>query len=402
MHLPNDVIKIINTLQLAGYESFAVGGCVRDTLRGVAPKDWDITTSALPTQIKTVFSRTVDTGIKHGTITVILGKNAYEVTTYRIDGVYLDNRRPTSVSFASRIEEDLSRRDFTMNAIAYNPTRGFVDPFDGQTDIDRKIIRCVGSAAQRFSEDALRMLRAVRFAGQLGFTVDKDAINAASKLRNNLTHISAERIRDELTRLICAPYPSAITLLCDTGLLPFTLFGRVFGGDVLHIIHQLENCPVYLPMRLALFLQWTGDDCEKMLRDLRCDNKMIREVSQYVRLMPIPVPHSRYGIKKYLQHMTIDSLENLLTLQCIRGMEVPAAILDEACDIIALGEPFTIKDLAVNGDDLLSIGIPHGQRMGEILQMLLDLVMRDAHANKKAHLLDAARGFMENTNKQNL
>ena len=195
MNLPVNVMQIISALELAGHEAFIVGGCVRDAARGVEPTDWDIATSALPERVKALFSRTFDTGIAHGTVTVLQDGQPFEVTTYRIDGEYLDARRPETVTFASEIEEDLSRRDFTINAVAYNPRRGFVDPFDGRGDISRGLIKCVGDAKKRFGEDALRMLRAVRFSAVLDFRVDDDAIFAISALRKNLANISAERIR---------------------------------------------------------------------------------------------------------------------------------------------------------------------------------------------------------------
>ena len=385
MYLPNDVTFIISTLESAGYEAFAVGGCVRDMLRGVIPKDWDIATSATPQQAKALFSRTVDTGIKHGTIMVLLNKAHYEVTTYRIDGTYLDNRRPETVTFSGDIEEDLSRRDFTMNAIAYNPRSGFVDPFHGQSDIQKEIIRCVGNAQHRFAEDALRMLRAIRFAAATGFAVDEDIMSAISKLKQNLEHISPERIREELGKLLCAPYPHALELLESTGILPIILQNRAYGGNITEVVSHLKNCPINESMRLALFL--SGTDCENILRDLRFDNKTINAVTQYVQLLPAPLPTNRYAIKKLLRILSQESFENLLQLKAVvtpSQANALESIRQEANDIRDKGECFTLKTLAINGNDLSQMGIPPGKVMGDILEGLLDAVMRDAALRSKA------------------
>lgn len=193
--LPDDVKQIIETLEQHGYEGYAVGGCVRDSILGRIPNDWDITTSATPQQVKKLFPRTVDTGIQHGTVTVLMGKEGYEVTTYRVDGEYEDARHPKEVIFTANLEEDLRRRDFTINAMAYNDSEGLVDVFGGRADIEQKVIRCVGNAEERFGEDALRIMRAVRFSAQLGFTVDPDTAEAAQKLAGTLSKISAERIQ---------------------------------------------------------------------------------------------------------------------------------------------------------------------------------------------------------------
>ena len=190
-----------------GYEAYAVGGCVRDSILGRVPGDWDITTSALPMQVKGLFRRTVDTGIQHGTVTVMLGRNGYEVTTYRIDGKYEDSRHPESVEFTPKLEEDLKRRDFTINAMAYNDEHGIVDIFDGVGDLQRKIIRCVGDPLERFTEDALRIMRAVRFSAQLGFSIEEETRKALKVLAPNLKHVSAERIQVELVKLLMSPHP---------------------------------------------------------------------------------------------------------------------------------------------------------------------------------------------------
>jgi len=382
---------IIDSLECVGYEAFIVGGCVRDIIRGVAPKDWDVATSATPAQAKALFARTIDTGIKHGTITVLLDRRHYEVTTYRIDGAYLDGRRPETVEFVSNIEEDLSRRDFTMNAIAYHPAKGFVDPFGGQADINRKMIRCVGDPVHRFTEDALRMLRAVRFSGTTGFAICGDVLKAISKLKRNLSNVSPERIREELGKLITSSHPEAVNLLHTTGLLFFVLRGREYAGDIAEIIPWLKKSPPHEPMRMALFLHWAGDNCENTLRDLRFDNKSIKEISLYVRMLYKRIPNGRYEIKQILRHVPKNIFENLLNLKAIINpleAETLENIRQEAADIYQKGECFTLRDLAINGSDLAELGVPKGKEMGEMLENLLDMVMRNPELNTKSVLVE--------------
>ena len=216
--LPEKVKYIIETITEAGFEAYAVGGCVRDSVLGREPDDWDITTSASPYQIKELFPRTVDTGIQHGTVTVMLDKDGYEVTTYRIDGVYEDGRHPREVTFTPDLKEDLKRRDFTMNAMAYNGKTGLIDIFDGRKDMENRIIRCVGDPEERFREDALRMMRAVRFSAQLGYEIEAATETAITHLAENLKKISAERIQVELLKLLCAPYPGRIRSAYELGI----------------------------------------------------------------------------------------------------------------------------------------------------------------------------------------
>ena len=221
--LPKDVKHIIDVLMENGYEAYAVGGCVRDSILGRVPGDWDITTSALPMQVKGLFRRTVDTGIQHGTVTVMLGRNGYEVTTYRIDGKYEDSRHPESVEFTPKLEEDLKRRDFTINAMAYNDEHGVVDIFDGVGDLQRKIIRCVGNAHDRFDEDALRILRAVRFSAQLGFGIEENTARAAKELAVNLKRISSERIHTEFNKMLKSPHPDYFSVADAIGIMEIVL-----------------------------------------------------------------------------------------------------------------------------------------------------------------------------------
>ena len=218
IELPEKVKYVIDTLMDAGYEAYAVGGCIRDSILGRKPEDWDITTSANPMQVKNLFRRTIDTGIQHGTVTVMLEKEGFEVTTYRIDGEYEDGRHPKKVVFTSNLIEDLKRRDFTINAMAYNEKDGLVDAFCGIEDLEKKVIRCVGNPEERFGEDALRMMRAVRFAAQLGFSIEKNTKRAIVELAGNLSKVSAERIQVELVKLLVSNHPEEFMTAYETGL----------------------------------------------------------------------------------------------------------------------------------------------------------------------------------------
>ena len=231
MRIPENAAVILKGLSEAGYEAYVVGGCVRDSLLGREPKDWDITTSARPEQVKAVFAHTIDTGIEHGTVTVMIGKEGYEVTTYRIDGEYEDSRHPKEVQFTSQLLEDLKRRDFTINAMAYNPDRGIVDAFDGIGDLERKIIRCVGVPQERFDEDALRIMRAVRFSAQLGFEIDGPTKEAIIEKVQQLENISAERIQMELVKILVSDHTEYMRMACDLGITAVVLpeYDRIRG-----------------------------------------------------------------------------------------------------------------------------------------------------------------------------
>lgn len=265
MELPRDVSLIINTLENAGYEAYAVGGCVRDTILGREPQDWDITTSAKPEQIKKLFRKTVDTGIQHGTVTVMLNHEGYEVTTYRIDGEYEDNRHPKSVEFTNNLTLDLERRDFTINAMAYNDTRGLVDEFLGIQDIEDKVIRCVGNPGARFDEDALRMLRAVRFSGQLGFQIEENTRQAIVERARHLKKISAERIRVELTKLLVSKGAGQLRVAYQTGMTQFFLpeFDRMMVLEQMnphHIYTVGEHTVRSIEIMNYFFRKWEDMD----------------------------------------------------------------------------------------------------------------------------------------------
>ena len=270
IELPRKVVLIIKNLQRHGYDAYAVGGCVRDSILNRKPEDWDITTSAKPEQVKRIFRRTVDTGIEHGTVTVLIGKDGFEVTTYRVDGLYEDGRHPKEVTFTSRLEEDLKRRDFTINAMAYNDDERLVDAFGGMRDLNYHLIRCVGDPKERFSEDALRILRAVRFSAQLAFPIEPETAEAIKSLAPNLEKISAERIQAELVKLLVSDHPERIQDACELGITKVVLpeWDDMVGVkqntphhkyDVAaHTVHALQNVKNDKVLRLTMLFHDMG------------------------------------------------------------------------------------------------------------------------------------------------
>lgn len=480
IRLPEDVRFILRQLEEAGHEAFAVGGCVRDSLLGRVPEDWDITTSAKPEEVKAVFPKTVDTGIAHGTVTVLLKKRmhgsseqiaghdaslqekgtqkananssaakkttgtatanaagrsakflSYEVTTYRIDGTYRDGRHPEHVTFTPSLEEDLKRRDFTINAMAYNESRGLVDLFCGRSDLKRGIIRCVGEPKERFAEDALRMLRAVRFAAQLGFAIDTNTRDAAVHLAENLHQVSKERILAELSKLLCAAHAGSISLLQELGLsacickdfshIPFHAFETLCtgyaapfsqtGGKSSERQNRSEQLSA-LSMRLSayhadasafdlsretsvknryarfalLFCGLSQEMPGAILKELKADNDTIRKVSVLAAAGQKPIPIDRYALKKLLQTMTPELFADLLLMQAALGHETEQAA-SLFLDIMRLEEPVYTKDLAVKGADLLRAGIPAGPKIGKILEAMLEDVLHEPVHNSVLYLL---------------
>ena len=292
--IPEPVEYIIDTLTNAGFEAFAVGGCVRDTILNRTPEDWDITTSAKPLEVKQLFRRTIDTGIEHGTVTVMLDKTGYEVTTYRIDGEYEDNRRPKSVEFTSNLIEDLKRRDFTINAMAYNPTVGLVDEFNGLKDLEDKVIRCVGHAEDRFDEDALRILRAVRFAAQLGFDIDEETTKAISTKAKHLTAISAERIRVELVKLLTSPHPEKLILASEHGITEIILpeFDAMLKTPQTNP-HHIYNVGVHTIESIKAMRRLVIEEKAYSEEFLQIDTRLYTVLCLTMLLHDIGKPHSR-------------------------------------------------------------------------------------------------------------
>lgn len=433
IQLPDKVDRIIKTLMAAGYEAYAVGGCVRDSVMGRLPNDWDITTSAKPAEVKCLFSRTIDTGIKHGTVTIMLDREGFEVTTYRIDGVYEDGRHPREVTFTASLEEDLKRRDFTINAMAYNEETGLVDIFGGMQDIEKGVICCVGDAEERFTEDALRMLRAVRFSAQLGYRIEEATKSAIRKLAPNLKQISAERIQVELVKLVTSPHPDYLRTAYETGItgqvLPeFDLCMETSQNNPHHcysvgehILHSMQEIAPDKILRLGMLLHDIGkpqtltvdekgithnkghaEVGEKMAKEilsrLKFDNRTIDSVSRIVRYHDQKIELTPAGVRRAINRMGEDIFPMLFA---VRRADIYAQSdhlreekLDKAryieelySEICRKQECLSLKDLAVTGKDLIALGVPPGREIGVLLQELLELVLEEPERNVREELL---------------
>ena len=433
IQLPEKVNTIIQTLQEHGYEAYAVGGCVRDSLLGREPGDWDITTSASPDETKKLFARTVDTGIEHGTVTVLLGKEGFEVTTYRIDGKYEDSRHPTEVIFTRNLREDLLRRDSTINAMAYNDTEGIVDIFGGMDDLKRKIIRCVGNARERFGEDALRIMRGVRFAAQLGFSLEKETKEAMTELAPTLEKISAERIQTELVKLLVSDSPELIREAYHLGvtavILPEfdemmrtgqeTKYHRYDVGE--HTVQAVCNVPPDKVLRLTMLLHdvakpemktvdadgtahFKGHDirgeqkAKEILRRLKFDNDTIHKVTKLVRWHDYRMPAEKKNVRKAMSKISAELFPMYLLVKRAdilahsmyrREEELENLSGLQKCyeEIVADHECVSLKQLAVTGTDLIGIGMKPGKQIGEVLNELLRIVLEYPEFNNKEHLL---------------
>lgn len=419
--LPEKVEYIIGVLQEAGYEAYAVGGCVRDRMLGREPQDWDVTTSADPYEVKELFRRTVDTGIKHGTVTVLFGETGYEVTTYRLDGEYEDARHPKEVTFTKSLTEDLKRRDFTINAMAYNHKDGLVDLFDGAEDLKNRVIRCVGNPEERFDEDALRILRALRFSAQLGFRVDEATMEAIRKRSRHLNKISAERIRDELNKLLLSASPERLITVRECGITDVILpqvtefLGCKHEAEVI-----LRGLTAYTDggygTHTALVLCWAtllngalmhsgvreGKDrkiaVKQILQRLKFDNDTIGKASALAEYSEEPVSCDAYVIRKQMHRMGEDIFDLWRVFLSGKldknGNGVQAELmkqLTEQVDRIRSG-PYcvSLKQLAISGADLIARGKKQGVELGGILEALLEQVLEHPEWNEKDTLLQMA------------
>ena len=432
--LPEKVNMIIHTIQAAGFEAYAVGGCVRDSILGRVPDDWDITTSAKPEDIKKLFKRTIDTGIEHGTVTVMLDKEGFEVTTYRIDGEYEDSRHPKEVTFTSNLREDLRRRDFTINAMAYNDEVGLVDIFEGISDIERKVIRCVGDAKERFTEDALRMMRAVRFSAQLGYSIDEGTKEAIKELAPNLQKISAERIQVELVKLVTSDNPDYLRIAYETGItaqvLPeFDLCMNTeqnnphhmysVGEHTLWSMKYVEKDKV---LRLAMLFHDMGkpkaittdekgihhfhghneissEITREVLRRLRFDNDTIHKTEKLVFYHDYRPALTDKSVRRFVTKISKELFPMYLLVQKADTLAQSDYKREEKLEnikraeeifagIIEREECLSLKDLAVTGKDLIEFGIKPGKEIGEILNGFLEQVIENPELNKKEILLN--------------
>ena len=433
MKLPYGTKNIIDSLSAAGFEAYAVGGCVRDTLLGKEPFDWDITTNARPEEVKRIFKKTFDTGIEHGTVTVLSGDDAYEVTTYRTEGKYSDSRHPDSVTFVSSLSEDLKRRDFTINAMAYNEAEGLIDPFDGRGDLTAGVIRAVGDPVERFAEDPLRMMRAVRFAAQLDFKIEGRTRRAISLLAEELTKISAERIRDELMKLLVSDHPERLKDLYELGLtgifLPeFDVMMDTPQNNPHHIYSVGEHtikavCSIRndRELRLAMLLHDVGKPaartCDakgidhfkgheeigaqmasKIMRRLKFDNATIKKVTNYVRWHDARPGDKEISVRKLVSRAGYDAYPGLFLIQradfeaqsgfARRSKMHRLKKYEENYEkILREHQCVRVKDLAVSGNDLKQAGIKEGTRIGEMLNELLKHVISHPEDNDRAKLL---------------
>ena len=391
IQLPYEVEWVIGKIRDAGYEAFAVGGCVRDTLLGRTPEDWDVTTSARPEAVKAIFERTVDTGLQHGTVTVLKNRKGYEVTTYRIDGEYHDGRHPDSVEFTPNLLEDLKRRDFTINAMAYSHETGIVDEFGGMEDLKAGIVRCVGRPEDRFTEDALRLLRALRFSAQLGFEIEESTYAAIKTIAPNLAKVSKERVQAELTKLLLSAHPERILLLKETGLSAQIVpgFDAVFAPA---LFSKLSQLPAEKSLRWAGFLLCQSTkQAETVLKGLKMDNETIGNVSRMIEGAKETLPLEKPAVRRAMSRYTPYQLEGALKLKELMGSPDAGEIRRLREEIIRDGDCVSLKDLAVKGRDLLEAGVERGPMVGEILNHLFDLVLLYPEKNDRELLLKEVR-----------
>ena len=380
--LPYSVQLAIQLLNNAGYEAYVVGGCVRDSLMGKSPYDWDITTSALPAETLAVFTeyRTIETGLRHGTITVIIDELPLEITTYRVDGNYTDGRHPDAVTFTPSLTEDLRRRDFTVNAMAYHPNLGLVDLFGGQKDMERSIVRCVGNPKERFQEDALRMIRGLRFAATLGFSIDNTTGIAIHQLCNNLSIVSAERITAELKKLLCGNYATDILAQFSDVI---AVFLPEIGGIPLHV--HLSDLPPLPHVRLAALFRDANIDvnqANRALQRLKFDSKTIKDVTTLLTVPSTAISENDAKPLRLLQHLGPELIWDYYALN-----RCDAKIIKKTQKLLDTHACYKISMLAINGQDLISLGMTPGPEIGCALNALLDAVINGACENTRQALL---------------
>ena len=388
MNMPKDVEFIIEEIEKNGFEAFIVGGCVRDALLHKEPEDWDITTSAKPEEIKKIFKRTIDTGIEHGTVSILLGRNTYEVTTYRLDGKYSDGRHPDKVEFSPLLEEDLKRRDFTINAMAYSKKVGLVDLFEGEKDLKKGIIRCVGVAKERFGEDALRMLRAIRFSAVLGFEIEENTAKAIVEIAPNLLKVSKERVLVEFNKGLLSSNVEKVNLIFEYGLYKYISksFEKLEKQDInsLKLINKLSKKKY---IRLAAFFSYTNKDIAlSILKELKSDNDTYNRVKVLLSYLREDIEESGYCIKKLLNNIESDNFDSLLELKNIFLKEDIKKVKIIKDEIISNNEAYKLSMLDITGSDLINLGIEKGPNIGKILEYLLDEVMKSQLNNHKKEL----------------
>lgn len=433
--IPSNVKVILDCIHEAGEEAYIVGGCVRDLLLGMEPNDWDITTSALPEKVKSLFVRTIDTGLEHGTVTVMMDKEGYEVTTYRVDGEYEDHRRPDQVAFTRSLSEDLLRRDFTINAMAYNEEEGIVDLYGGLEHLDQKLITCVGRPMDRFNEDALRMLRAIRFSAKLGFDIAGDTYDAIKKLAPLIEHVSAERIQVELNKTLISKEPGKIEELVNTGLHQYIVpeIESVIGMEQnnpyhcypvdQHIYRTLAYSEPSRVLRWALYLHDFGkgtsrttDDegvdhfynhpeisesiAKTIMKRLKFDNKSMSYICRLIRYHDHRFVATKKAVRRGLNQLGTDLFDDYLKL---READIKAQHPDKEAEslsnlakvkklyleIMEEDSCLSIKDLAVSGREMMELGYK-GKSIGDVLDHLLDQVLDEPALNEREKLMEIA------------
>ncbi len=378
--LPAYVLMALEQLNKNGFEAYVVGGCVRDMLLGLIPYDFDVCTNAVPQQIISCFEgfRTIPTGIEHGTVTVIVQNQPIEVTTYRIDGEYADSRHPKAVSFTSSLKEDLARRDFTVNAMAYHPEKGLVDLYGGREDLNRGVIRCVGDPVLRFSEDALRILRGLRFASTLEFSLEQTLVTAMETLCPTLQKVAMERVFVEFTKLLCGKGATEILQEYHHILSPLFSFEK-------QNISLLSKVPAIPMFRYAVLLK-NHKDVKGFLKTLKASNELIAQVEPLSFLQTKSPPTTLYETRKWVFRYGMQCVEAMPIL--FQANDVDSTLFEEHISVIQQHDLCcSLKDLAVNGKDLLAMGIPKGEELGNVLNTLLFSVMEGALENDKETLL---------------
>lgn len=388
---------LLTRLHAAGYAAYAVGGCVRDSLLGQTPHDWDLCTSATPEQVLELFGKAhcIPTGLQHGTVTVKHGGELYEITTFRTEGAYSDGRHPDHVAFVPDVKEDLARRDFTINAMAYNAEEGLIDPFGGQNDLAAGIVRAVGEPQRRFEEDALRILRLYRFAARFGFAIDPATGQAARALCRHLDCVSEERIAEELSRLLAAPAPGAY-LEAEVLAVIFPELDAAELPESRRILDALEPGMEHVPVRLAALLCPLGEaDARAALKRLKCSNALTGMVATLVREAAAGMPGAALTLtaKRFLSRYDLATITDLTALCSARHPEQAeafAALQQEAARLVETNACCRINQLAVNGRDLMDAGIRPGPGLRRVLDALLEQVLTGQLPNEKAALLAAA------------
>lgn len=407
--MPKGAEFIIRSLEKSGFEAYIVGGCVRDAVLGREPEDWDITTSARPEEVKSIFRTTVDTGIEHGTVTVLLPKDetgeevrSFELTTFRIDGEYEDSRHPKRVSFTSSLTEDLARRDFTINAMAYHMDMGLIDPFSGMIDLENKTLRAVGKAEERFKEDALRMMRGIRFSAQLNFSLEEDCFMGMRKLKENLGKVSKERIAVELWKLLASEHPEKVEMLFSTGLSPYITrdFPKIGEAGIPILIPEAPKEKI---LRFGLFLRNVPIYAVKILRELKLDRMTIDGASRFAKLFSENEVENPYALRKRIASDGMKMTRDFYAMQeaILKKKEntesdrIYLAVLQERVEWLKEIEKrqdcVSFSEMQLGGKDLISLGVSPGKALGELLHCAFDYVLHYPSENDKEKLISYLR-----------